>query len=461
MCDELGLALDSPPDPPFLVDAASDEMARELARWVAERNGALAEFESATDEPLFELLDAAKSHLQSIQNRPWTSEQIPPLADWLTENDAALDLLVESSQRSHFFSPPPNLLLDDYLPVIDLSLEVAQHARGAVRSLAARAHRLAAGQHQLAWEDAYACWRFGELIGNDHTIVELLIGIASRQVAKDATIAILASETLPKDVAIQIQSDLAKLAPRLDIISAIDFYERIQFIDSILRHFTGRLGDIADQTLTTEREMSAVNMNVPLEQGNLLYDQLASVLAIENWQDRNDALEKIDADLQQRSEKSLSKMALATINRKARSTMMGDIFICLMAPAFQAAADAWERDQANLLLTQLASALAVYRIEHDAYPATLEDLVKAGILSRIPTDPYDQPFDYERRDDGYLLYSWYKNQRDDGGVDLGSPIVDGEWIPLDEFNRPNLDACDIVVRLPLPPLELPTNALAP
>ncbi len=72
------------------------------------------------------------------------------------------------------------------------------------------------------------------------------------------------------------------------------------------------------------------------------------------------------------------------------------------------------------------------------------------------THPYTgQPFVYQRRGDGYLLYSLHENGVDDGGDDAEQPIVGGEWIDDADFRQPDRDASDLVIRLPLPPLELP------
>ncbi|MCH7721184.1 MAG: hypothetical protein IH988_09395, partial [Planctomycetes bacterium] len=60
-------------------------------------------------------------------------------------------------------------------------------------------------------------------------------------------------------------------------------------------------------------------------------------------------------------------------------------------------------------------ALSAYRFDHGSYPASLQDL--DGTYLPLPAlDPYiDGPFCYERRDDGYILYSVGPNQVDDGG----------------------------------------------
>lgn len=460
VCDELDVNIAAPPSPPFLIDVASDENVDQLARWIAERNGTLAELGEAANYTLpAKMLDAAKPYLQTIQTRSWSGEQFPPLANWLTENDAALDLLVEASQKPRFFSPSPDFLLDPNTPVFSRSFEHAILALNAVQSLAARSmHRLATEQHEAAWNDALACWQLGQKIGNDRPINELLAGLGIRQSAHRATLSILDSPTLPKELAIQIQTDLASLAPALDVASSVDFYDRVAMLDTMLRHLSGRLGGVEDQSRIKLQYGTGVNLNVALETGNRFYDQLVAALAMSDDEDRFAAIQKPYNELEDRSEKTIGRQIRSILSRKARSEVMGDFYLGLMAPATSALVAAWERDHAYLLLTQVAAALAIYRTEHGEYPPSFEALAANKQLSNIPNDPYVvAPFKYERRGKGYLLYSLYENGVDDGGSDVKQPIVEGEWIETDgdHYSR-DFDKSDLVIRLPLPAFEPPS-----
>ena len=73
----------------------------------------------------------------------------------------------------------------------------------------------------------------------------------------------------------------------------------------------------------------------------------------------------------------------------------------------------------NALITA-KFALRAYQQEHAAYPATLQELVKAGILARVPMDPFalNMPLRYQRRGTGYALYSVGPDGKDDGGIPL-------------------------------------------
>jgi hypothetical protein len=89
---------------------------------------------------------------------------------------------------------------------------------------------------------------------------------------------------------------------------------------------------------------------------------------------------------------------------------------------------AWIKSLANitgnrLLTVQLA--LQAYHGEHGACPDTLNALVSAGYLSKLPDDPFalSGSFRYVHTGKGYLLYSLGPDGVDDGG----KPIMDSKY----------------------------------
>jgi hypothetical protein len=56
-----------------------------------------------------------------------------------------------------------------------------------------------------------------------------------------------------------------------------------------------------------------------------------------------------------------------------------------------------------------------YRRTHGRWPGSLDDLVP-GLLSQVPTDPYDgNPLRYRRLADGVVIYAVGPDGHDDGG----------------------------------------------
>ncbi len=73
--------------------------------------------------------------------------------------------------------------------------------------------------------------------------------------------------------------------------------------------------------------------------------------------------------------------------------------------------------QNRLLMVKLA--LRAYRLEHGAYPKTLDNLVPR-YLTRLPRDPFrpKQTFGYARTSGGHVLYSVGPDHQDQGGAAL-------------------------------------------
>jgi hypothetical protein len=90
---------------------------------------------------------------------------------------------------------------------------------------------------------------------------------------------------------------------------------------------------------------------------------------------------------------------------------------------------------------------------NESFPEQLEQLVPT-VLGKLPQDIYsEQSFIYERREEGYLLYSVFENGLDDGGTDTSGEIVSGKWV--DESRDVDKDKADLVIRVPVPKFKMP------
>ncbi len=68
-------------------------------------------------------------------------------------------------------------------------------------------------------------------------------------------------------------------------------------------------------------------------------------------------------------------------------------------------------------IARVAVALTLYNIEHGEYPATLEEL-QATLDWKLPQDFFaGAALTYQRRGDGFTLYSFGNDRDDDGGVE--------------------------------------------
>ena len=90
------------------------------------------------------------------------------------------------------------------------------------------------------------------------------------------------------------------------------------------------------------------------------------------------------------------------------------------------------RCQAELRNAVLALAAERYRQEQGFWPGSLDELVRAGHVKRIPVDPYDgKAMRYRRMADGALFYSTGADRVDNGGlVSQSHPLAPGTDLGL-------------------------------
>ncbi|HLP78388.1 MAG TPA: hypothetical protein VK327_15905, partial [Candidatus Paceibacterota bacterium] len=103
------------------------------------------------------------------------------------------------------------------------------------------------------------------------------------------------------------------------------------------------------------------------------------------------------------------------------------VMAAMLAPALGKAVQKAARAQTTARMATVACALERYRIAHGTFPETLESLAPQ-FIAQMPLDPMvNQPFHYQRTEDGWFqLYSVGLNGKDDGGVLLSDDKKDKE-----------------------------------
>ena len=145
---------------------------------------------------------------------PWTSDQIPAMAEWIGENQPALDKLVDAGQRPQYFSPSPSTLRGRDESMITILLPAVHGVRSAVRALSVRAMwHIGEGRSMEAWRDLHACHKLGRLMAKKHAfIVSQLVGHAIESTACTGTQTLLHHAPLSGEEARQILDDLISLS---------------------------------------------------------------------------------------------------------------------------------------------------------------------------------------------------------------------------------------------------------
>jgi len=137
-----------------------------------------------------------------------------------------------------------------------------------------------------------------------------------------------------------------------------------------------------------------------------------------SYPDRQQALaqvEKMFAEAQQNFQ-TTPWLRTTKISTKSVVLVNAQVSFQIVAPAYdRISAIAWRfKTQREATLTILAAMR--FQKEKGKYPDNLEELVQAGYLTKLPDDYFSPgPLTYKKTGDGFLLYSWGENLKDDNG----------------------------------------------
>lgn len=386
---------------------------------------------------------------------PWTRDQIPELADWLDQQQPHFAKLGEMPSRPKYFLPSPNLLDDSDEYLFAALLPTVQHMRDVSRALATRS-MLAIGENRPndAWEDVKLNFTLSRCCNQPDFLVSHLVCIAIRGVSLETLNVLLASGQCDAALLDEIEQFLAQLKPFDDMTPSINVMERLGGLDAAIS-ITEKKIDADDLLGTGDGMLGSIayapfDRNAMLRKLNQWYDRIAMALEIDDLEEREQALEQLEDDIQTETQAAISagNIAGAIFNQSARGELIAQIVTGLMLPAASQAVYAEERLNLQLQLARVTVALEKYRLEKGDYPDTLAPL-ESRVDPALLNDPYAAgQLRYEKRPPGFLLYSVARNRIDDGGLSQDGEIVGGEWItgePVSDYQKG-----DQIIRFPQP-----------
>lgn len=351
------------------------------------------------------------------------------LEQWLTDNKPSFQMLRRGSQVRAYWPVydvnTPNLGDPNFLTEAMEGLKGYRQVALALRDNAAfQAHQ---GHVEGALNDCMTLWSFGLHMQGKGLLNEQLVGSAIEAIGCQGVPSILDRCEVPAAVLNRIDERMKVLVDPGRPVISLDG-EEVFWHDRIQRTFTD----------DGQGDGHALKNGIPFAAGDWL-GNLFGILVFD-YPDRRDTeamvqryFEQKQSDLQRVPYGGMVPRALETPTlRPAPNTLLG-----LVAPAHNRLGQLLWRMKTSELATLAIVAVFRYRAEHSEYPATLDQLVEAGYLDNLPNDPFGAgPLSYRRTDDGFLLYSWGDNLRDDGGKpgtgDNGKPrrmwADNGDWV---------------------------------
>jgi hypothetical protein len=292
-----------------------------------------------------------------------------------------------------------------------------QQCRDAAKLLRLRAaHRLDEGDVQGACDDAIALHRIGRLVGESPALVGHLIGIAIDSTGKFATEQIVLSGRLTPEQARSLRRQIDALPTVPDIDDCFDKGERLAMLDTLWR--------LATKRYRSEESVSylptiQLDPNIFLRNTNAVYDAAVAALRENDPTERRRRIyefgETLKADAYRSPSVSVFVGGMLTGNRAAITGDRSKIIIAMMFPAIHLAQRAEDRSEQTAQLLRWAAVLAEHHAIDGLFPERLDDLSLLAREHLTQNDLWGRPLQYQRRDEGFLLYSFGPNGRDDGG----------------------------------------------
>ncbi|WP_145108783.1 type II secretion system protein GspG [Botrimarina mediterranea] len=391
----------------------------------------------------------------------------PELSEWLEANQAGLNLLRSVVKCDRYYNPSPSLLSKPPHPLLNTNLCGVLAMRRAVMCLTVEAacHETVVG---TANANVESIRKLAEFSLDDFSAISTLEGFRYLQAADRLELLTFQDATDGKDAS----KVVAMLQARADrpVMWAPQFTldETLLMLDTVVREFSerptpGKLrpeGDMHRRGDVHELWLEGFfDANQTLRVTVSYWNRLKEIASIPDSVARRVAYSNFVEDLRRIDHAALKAKSLQEGHAPAiaNGEVVGAIFVANLFPDAGAVFDAADSTIARQRLTLLAAALKLHQLRHGEYPDAL-DALAPDPLAEIPLDPFtNEPFVYERRDEGFAIWSLGRNGVDDGGSDQSGEFVDGEYAPIDwtgERPKPN-GPDDVVVRLPAPTLELP------
>lgn len=344
----------------------------------------------------------------------------PLTAAWVRANQRPLDTLEDASKRPRFFFPfnggnRPETLASVLLPYVH------QMREGATALLIRAALRLEAGEIDGCRRDLMTVHRLSRLMGQAPTLIERSVAIALEDATCRLEQAVAGSGKLSAGQSRALASDVVGVDGLPDFSDGIDVAERfmvLDFLQAAARAGPARAAAIFRSFAPRNLPPSVVFRWSPvpyekcMRESNHCYDGLLAAAHQPTYRQRHEAMDLAQRDIDRMSaHNSLTRLLSA------------DWPMALFMPGLNSFQMRWETSRAQRGLTEVALALAAFKMDHGAYPATLTELTPKD-LKTVPIDPFsDKPFIYRPNATTYTVYSVGPNMIDEGGAKASDDIV--------------------------------------
>jgi len=353
----------------------------------------------------------------------FTVEQRKMAKRWVQEHNDALELIIEGSRKPYYWrtyksdSEKPGEMMGVPVPDLAIFRDLAYSLRLRIWLSAEQ------GRFKDAFDHAKSCYRFGQQIRGDKTLIEQLVGIAIEAIAVRTIRDIVGGYEIDSTILADFQRDFEQIIADENFTISLKA-KRLFMYDEIQRCFTSdRIGK-GHLYLPRFRKISDLASNYEYEEVGVepfLLDLVYSAPFLFGHPNKEETLNSVNEFYDYCEQLSLKTAVQRhaesdAIDDKFKELLGGNIFLDTLVPAVRRVIEI-----GNRLHVDVGAALtmiAVFRYNGDTgrYPQNLNQLVSAGYLKQLPIDSYsDKPLVYKKTEDNFILYSIGPNFVDDGG----------------------------------------------
>ncbi len=370
-------------------------------------------------EPNDELAEVSSFDMLRVESRDFASlsaREQQLMAAWVEASRSAWEQFQAGSVKPYCWRPyelndsnEPQWLLSLLLPHIKPLKQLASLGIWRCRM------EMQQGQTAAALEDCLTVARAGRHWQQSGLLIEQLVGLGLSRAAHVEVLRILSRRSLAATDLAELQRRMAALYPGAYPLINIEG-ERMGFLDTVQRMFTE--GGPGGGHLIPGRMAS---LSTEPEDGELLGVILWTAAIVHAG--RNQTVAKAE----ELFELGKKRMRLTPYEKRGCDLApVEDMLMSLpwhrytlirvLAPAVERAAELAFQGRALHQATVTILALRRYHAEKGAFPASLDELQRAGYLNVLPADPYSNgPLSYKAAHDNFVLYSVGPNFHDDGG----------------------------------------------
>lgn len=387
----------------------------------------------------------------SVSELNFTHPKIERFKQWLISQEPGFKQLVTAINRPKYWRPETEAVERPGSGQFSVGFPGKQYRLAGMLGYRAR-YALSQGDRQVFIESLASIYRLSDQVAQGPFLIDRLVANATEVSALDLLHQALRDQKLDGDNLAAIQRMLENRMPRPPMTEIMAIGEHVfavsYFIayatgkDSIGRMYNGIFMDPVDSSALDDAiQKIGVDLDVGLRliavmgkldaaawKSKTLKDYARLDEVRKNlWKPRWDLIKEKHIEEDEDGKRRI-KVPRASRNPGALAELIIDLPYVLIGDTFDFMGHGIYTFDARRQVSEAALALERYRLANGQYPDRLEDLLPK-YRHELPIDPMDgKPLRYRREADGSaVIYSIYKNMKDDGGTtDPGDSVAVAE-----------------------------------